>query len=163
MPSEYSNLNFVAKWDIANWRQKCEEQRKVALQWPAYDPRMSAVEEYGWKIGPWSVRLCLEIWKKPYVWHASAAIFEHIAYETVAFDKGPMAGAKVEVPQDALLAVSSWVEEHHEQARFLMGEMLGPYLTPGDKHQPAQEFDGLWCKHWSVRYDGPETWKRNQN
>ena len=163
MPSDYSNLNFVAKWDLDNWRERVESQRKIALQWPAYDKRMSAVEEYGFKLGPWSLRLVLEIWKKPYVWHASAAIFEQVAYETVAFDQGPMKGAKVEVPQDALLAVSSWVPEHVEQARFILGEVLGPILRPGDEHQRAEEFFGLWAMHHRVRYEGEEVWRKQQH
>jgi hypothetical protein len=163
MPSQYSNLNFHNRADIRRWKQLCEDQRHVALRWPAYDPRMSGVEEYGFRLGPWSLRLVLEIWYKPYFWHASAACFEQIGFETVPFEAGPMAGAKVEVPQDALIAVSSWEPEHFEQARYIMAEMVGPYLTPGDKFQPAEERKGLWALHWRIRYDGPESWKRNQN
>lgn len=69
----------------------------------------------------------------------------------------------MEIPQDALLAVKSWHPEHFEQARFLMAEMLGPYLTSGDKHQPAEEHEGLWALHHRVRYDGPSTWKGKQH
>lgn len=162
MPSEFSNLNFVDKFDLANWREKCADQRKIALTCPAFDPRMSSVQEYGFKIGPWSLRLVLEIWKRPYLWHASAAIVEHVSYETIAVDEGIYKGLKVEVPQDALLAVSSWVDEHFQQARFLMAEMMGEYLRPGDKHQPAEEHVGLWALHWRIPFDGPKTWKKRQ-
>jgi hypothetical protein len=163
MPSQYSNLNFSNKYDIATWKEKCAEQRKIALMYPAYDLRMSGVEEYGWTIGPWSVRLVLEVWKKPYLWHASAAIIEHIGYETVTVNDGLYRGSHLEVPQDALLSIASWHLEHHEQSRFLMAEMLGEYLKAGDKHQPAEERDGLWCKHWRLRYDGPKVRQEKQH
>lgn len=163
MPSEYSNLNFHNRADFKRWKKQCEEQRRIAQKWPAYNPRMGNVEEYGWRLGPWSVRLTLEIWRKPYVWHCSAAIFEQVALETVVFDNGPMAGAKVEVPQDALLMMSSWHYEHYEQARYIMGEALGPELKPGDNHQPAMEFRGNCALHWLVKYEGPETWRNAQH
>ncbi len=163
MPSTYSNLNFSDKYDLEKWQLRCAEQRAVAQQWPAYDRRMSSVDEYGFKIGPWSLRLVLEIWRKPYIWHSSAAIFEQIGYESVNIDKGFYAGSKVEVPQDALLAVTSWVPEHFEQARYLMAEALGPELKAGDKFQAAEEHQGLWALHWNVKYQGPERWKRKQH
>lgn len=163
MPSQFSNLNFYNGADIAKWKEQCADQRKVAETYPAYDARMSSVDEFGWKLGPWSLRLVLEIWQKPFLWHASAAIFEHIAYETVTIDQGLYKGAKVEVPQDALLALSSWHEEHHEQARFVLNEILGPILRPGDKHQPAEEFDGLWAKHVRTVYTGSRPWLKGQH
>lgn len=163
MPSSYSNLNFHDRWDLANWKEKCADQRKIAEEWPAYDPKMLGVEEYGWKIGPWSVRLTLDIWKKPYMWHASAAIVEHVAYETVTVNEGIYKGVSMEVPQDALLAVSSWVEEHHQQARFLLNEMLGPILRPDDKQQQALEHDGLWAKQVLVKYEGNAPWRKRQH
>ncbi len=163
MPSQYSNLNFHDKYDLEKWRERCAEQRGIAQQWPAYDARMSSVDEYGFRIGPWSLRLILEIWQKPYMWHSSAAIFEHIGYETMAISEGMYRGGKVEVPQDALLAVKSWVPEHFEQARYLMAEALGPELKAGDKFQVAEEHQGLWCLHWRIKYQEPEKWKEKQH
>ena len=163
MPSQYSNLNFVDKCDLANWKERCADQRKIAESWPAYDPRMIMCEDYYWKIGPWSVGLVLWIWQKPFMWDASATIAEHIGYETVAMDQGMYKGAKVEVPQDAMLAVSSWHPEHHEQARFLLNEILGPILRPGDKLQQATEVDTLFSKQALVRYEGDQPWKRKQH
>lgn len=161
--SSYNNLNFHGRADRRRFERICEDQRRIALRYPAYDRRMSGVEEYGTKIGPWSLRLLLETWTKPYWWHASAACFHQVGYETVPFDLGPLAGARVEVPQDALIAVQSWEPEHYEQARYIMAQLLGPYLKPGDKFQPAEERRGLWALHWKVRFEGPETWKNQQN
>lgn len=163
MSSDYANLNFHNRADIRRWQKLCEDQRRIALKWPAYDPRMSGVEEYGFRLGPWSLRLLLEIWAKSYWWHASAACIHQVGYETVPFDSGPLAGSRVEVPQDALIAVQSWEPEHFEQARYLMAEMVGPYLKAGDKFQPAEERRGLWALHWKIKYEGEESWRKHQN
>ncbi len=163
MASDYSNLNFFNGADVSRWKEQCEEQRKVALTYPAYDVKMGSVEEYGWKLGPWSLRLVLEIWKRPYMWHGSAACIEHIGYETVTADEGMYKGAKFEIPQDALLATRSWEPEHLQQARYILGELFGSILTPGDKHQLVQETLGLWAMHWRTKYIGKETWKEKQH
>lgn len=163
MPSSWSNLNFSDRADLSKWKERCADQRKVAETYPAYDKRMITCEEYQWKLGPWHLCLTLNIWKKPFVWNASAAIFEQIAYETVTVNDGPHKGLKMEVPQDALLAMSSWVEEHHQQARYILNEMLGPVLRPGDKQQQAVEYDGLFAKQVLVRYEGNRPWVGRQN
>lgn len=152
------SLDFADRADIRRWKKTCEDHRKIAERWPAYDRRMINVEEYKMELGPWRLVFCLEIWNKP-MWHGSASIQEQIAYETVT---GP-SGEKLEVPQDALLAISSWVPEHYEQARFILAEMFGPILRSGDKHQPAQEFIGLFTLQWRVPYEGEPKWKNRQN
>lgn len=169
MASDYSNLNFADQYDVANWKAKCEEQRRIAQRWPAYDPRMSTVEDYGWKLGPWSLRLVLEVWKSRrnelgnYVWHGSVACIDQIGYETVTINEGMHKGTKFEIPQDALLAVKSWEPEHFQQARYILAEMFGPILRPGDDHQQAVETLGLFTMQWRVKYEGPETWKQQQH
>lgn len=153
------NLNFIAKWDIETFKAKCADQRKIAQRYPAYDRRMGTVQEFHWRLGPWSLMFMLEVWKKPYHWHGSAAIMEQIGYETVT---GTL-GMKYEVPQDALLATKEWIDEHYEQARFILGEVFGDILRPGDKHQPATEYIGLTAMHWLVPYEGKKTWLTHQN
>lgn len=151
-------LNFFNNPDIARWKERCAEQRKIAETYPAFDKRMVTVEEYRWTLGPWTIMFMLEIWDKP-VWRASVSIQEQIAYETVELENK----AKIEVPQDALLAVSSWVPEHFEQARFILGEVFGPILRPGDDHQKALEFQGLMCLQWIIPFEGEKTWLKRQN
>jgi hypothetical protein len=159
MPSAYSNLNFHNRADIKRWKHQCAEQRRIALTWPAYDRGMLMVEEYGWKLGPWSLRLVLEIWQKPYFWHASAACFEQIAFETVT---GPN-GERFEVPQDALLKRDSWEPEHVEQADFILNEILGEFTRADDNSQQILIFDGLWARHMKLKFEGEETWKTKQH
>ena len=158
MASDYQNLNFANVRDITTWKERCAEQRKIALEWPAFDPQMSSIEEYGWKLGPWSLRLVLEIWKKPYMWHGSAAVIEHIGYEMVDTNVG-----KIGVPQDALLSRTSWHPEHEQQADFLLNGMFGGLIRANDKSQQILVFDGLWGRHIKFRYEGAETWKKKQN
>jgi hypothetical protein len=157
MPS--NNLNFANKFDVARFKAKCEDQRRIATKWPAYDARMAGVDVFGWLLGPWSLRFMLEVWQKPFVWHGSAAILEQIGYTT---ETGKL-GMKYEVPQDAMLSTSSWVEEHKEQARFILAEIFGEILRPNDKFQPANETIGLLCMHWHVLYEGKKYWLSRQN
>jgi len=146
-----SNLDFSDRPDIRRFKRKCEEQRKLAERYPAYDSRMGMVEEYGWRLGPWSLRFCLETWKRP-VWHGSAAIFEEVGAETVVPSK--WGSQVVEIPQDALLATTSWVPEHYQQARFILAQIFGPILRPGDQQQGALETVALWGLHWHVKHEG---------
>ena len=157
MPSSYSNLNFHDRADIAKWREKCADQLKIAQTYPCYDVRMCEVEQFGFKIGPWSLRLTLEIFEKPYMWHGSAAVIEQIGYETVHSKMGDLG-----IPQDALLSRSSWHPEHEQQADFLLNGMFGDLIRAGDNSQQILVFDGLWGRHIKFRYEGAETWKKRQ-
>ena len=159
MPSSYSNLNFSNRADIKRWKHKCEEQRRIALKWPAYQREMCDVEEYGWMLGPWSLRLVLEIFRKPYMWHASVAILEHIAYESVQGANGE----RFEVPQDALLSRTSWHPEHTEQADFILNGIFGDLIRANDNSQQVLIYDGLWARHFLTKYEGAETWRKTQH
>lgn len=150
-------LDFLDGGDIANWKQMAEDHRKIAEEYPAFSRAMVNVEDYWFKLGPWRIGFMLEIWSAP-MWVGSASIQEQIAFETVEMENGQ----KIEVPQDALLAVSSWTPEHFEQARFILGEVFGPILRPADDHQPALEFRGLMTMQWRVPFEGEKTWIRRQ-
>ena len=151
-----SDLSFVDQWDIARFKKKCVDQRRIAEQWPAYDRNMALVDEYRWRLGPWALSFMLEVWAEP-VWHGSAAILETIGYTTV----DPK--WRTEIPQDALLSINSWVPEHFEQARFILAEIFGPILKPGDQHQPALETKGVMALHWHVKYEGNRPWRKYQS
>lgn len=160
------NLSFIARWDSDKFKAKCRDQRRIAERWPAYDKRMGTVEEYACQLGPWHLVFLLEVWDEPAMWHGSAAILEQIGTQSVKFEQnnwGFKAGTIAEIPQDALLSIQSWVPEHFEQARFILAEVFGPILRPGDDHQQAEETTGLWALHWRVKYEGEKTWIKNQN
>jgi hypothetical protein len=143
-----TGLDFAGSWDIQAFRRKCAKQRKLATRYPAYDKNMAFVEEYRWRMGPWSLCFQLESWRQPAVWHGSAAVMEQIGYETLDLE------GRIEVPQDALLATSSWSPEHFEQARYILATIFGPLIRPGDDHQDALESTGLWALHVHLKYEG---------
>lgn len=155
-----NNLNFSDRMDVRRFKKKCEDQRRIAEKWPAYDRRMAAVEEYCWTMGPWRLIFMLETWSKP-VWHGSASVQEEIGTQTIVQSK--WGSEAVEIPQDALLATQSWHPEHFEQARFILAEVFGPILRPGDDHQRALETVGLMALHHQVPYEGERYWIRNQH
>lgn len=150
------SLDFLDGLDLSRWKQMCAEHRLIAERWPAYDRAMVTVEDYWFKLGPWRIGFCLEIWAKP-MWVGSTSIQEQIGYETVELTNKQ----KIEVPQDALLSISSWTPEHFEQARFILGETFGPILRPNDPHQAALEFSGLMTFQWRVPFQGEPTWRKN--
>ena len=152
-----TNLDFVARWDLDRFKKKCEDQRKLAEKWPAYDKRMAFVEDYRWQMGPWALAFMLETWGKEPVWHGSAAVVELVGHTTVDHK------LRMEVPQEALLATTSWDPEHFRQARYILAEVFGPILRPGDKHQPALETKALWALHHHVKHEGERTWLKLQH
>jgi hypothetical protein len=152
------SLDFLDSMDLSRWKEMAMDHRKIAAAYPCYDRRMISVEDYWFKLGPWRIGFCLEIWSLP-MWVGSASIQEQIGYETIELEgKG-----KIEVPQDALLSISSWTPEHFEQARFILGETFGPILRPGDDHQQALEYRGLFTLQHRVKYEGDMPWKRHQH
>lgn len=159
MASDYQNLSFHNRADIKRWRDICAEQRRVALRWPAYDPRMSSIEEYGFRLGPWSLRLVLEIWKKPYLWHASAACIHHIGYETFHGERGET----FEIPKDELIERAKWLPEHVEQADFLLNGIIGDLIRAEDNSQQVSIYDALYARHLTLKYEGEELWRTKQH
>lgn len=150
-------LDFVAQWDLSNWKKMAEDHRRIAATYPAFDRQMvSCVEDYYFKLGPWRVGFMLEVWSKP-VWVGSTSIQEQIGYETVELNNKQ----KIEVPQDALLSITSWTPEHFEQARFILAGVFGPILRPGDDHQPALEYRGLMTFQWRVPFEGEKHWLKH--
>lgn len=142
-----SNLDFVANWDLEGFKRQCVEQRALALRYPAYDKGMAQVEEYHWRLGDWSLGFMLETWGDP-LWHGSAAVLD-VPYKT-----DPT--LRLEVPKPQPLFIDDWDADHFAQARFLLAEMFGPIIRPGDNSQRAQEALGALAMHWYVRHDYPE-------
>jgi hypothetical protein len=151
-----TGLDFIAKWDIESFKKKCAKQRGIAQRFPAYDRNMVLIDEYRWKMGPWHLMFMLETWnKRRQVWHGSAAVLELIGHTPVEdVPEQRDLKYKLEVPQEAWLATCSWEPEHFEQARYILAEVFGPILRPGDDHQQALETTGLWSLHHHLKYEG---------
>ena len=56
------------------------------------------------------------------------------------------------VPKPRILFTRDWDRDHKAQARFLLAEMFGPILKPGDKYQQADETLDDLEMHWTVSY-----------
>jgi hypothetical protein len=117
--------------------------RKHAKNHPVIDPRRAADPSFGFNFGAWHCRLTLDSFlekEKPH-WHASTSIMEEVGEEPVVLENGIVAS----MPQDALLAVKSWTEEHSKQAEFLLGELLAHAILFED--QQVLVADGLFARH----------------
>lgn len=145
-----TNLSFLDKYDLARFMTICEDMRKVAGTWPAFDEAMKFVEDYRRKIGPWIITFYLKIWDDKPMWVGKANVIEQVGWRT---EEGDM-GVKFEVPQDGFLMLESWEPEHFDQARYILSSVFGPILRPGDEHQPAAETKGPFCLWWEVPYEG---------
>lgn len=136
-----SNLDFIAGWDIGEFKRQCIAHREVARRFPAYDKEMATLDDYHWILGDWSLSFLLETWAKP-VWHGSVAVLD-VPYKVNTI-------IRVDLPAPQPLWTKDWDEDHFKQARFLLAEMFGPILRPGDKSQHATDTVGPMALHWHV-------------
>lgn len=103
--------------EIAKWKETCKRQRDLARRHPCYDPRMSMLDDYGVRLGPWSLQLTYETFLKPPMWHASISLIKQIGDELVYGTDGvPL----FEVPKEGVLAIDDWTQEDYSEARDLL-------------------------------------------
>lgn len=121
------NLNTA---EIAEWKETCKRQRDIARCNPCTDPRMVPLDDFGVRLGPWALRLTLDAFLKPPMWHGSVSLFKKIGDETVY---GPDGVPIFEVPQEGLLAVESWSREDYDEARELLGNLFGSLINHADQ------------------------------
>jgi hypothetical protein len=135
--------NFLDQADYALWKRRCTRQRYIAARNPCYDEGMVTCVDFEIACGPWNLRLVLETFVNPPIWHANISYFKQIGNETI-YDKAT--GLPVfEAPQDALLCVKEWTGEELDVARSLLADLFGPLLI--DKDQPVLERQGFFALH----------------
>jgi hypothetical protein len=136
--------NFLDKEEYAQWKWRCTKQRFIAARHPCYDGAMATCTDYEVHCGPWNLRLVLETFCAPAIWHANISYFKQIGNETI-YDK--VTGLPIfEVAQDALLCVKDWNHEELDVARSLLGDLLGPLIAAKD--QRVIERKGFFALHW---------------
>ena len=136
--------NFLDAADYKEWKRRCTKQRYIAARNPCYDGAMVTCIDYELHCGPWNLRLVLETFCEPAIWHANISYFKQIGNETI-YDK--CTGLPVfEAPQDALLCVKDWTHEELDIARSLLGDLMGPLIA--GKDQPMIERQGFFALHW---------------
>lgn len=163
MASQFSNLSFWDRADRRRWKVACEDARRIAKQWPAYHPRMIMVEEYQRRLGPWRTIFCLETYLPRPCWTGSASILEQVAERRIVIPSGRLKGGYFDAPDDDYLMVKQWEPQHFEQARFLLAELFGELIRPGDNNQRCEESQSDHLLVWRVPFEGPKYWMERQN
>lgn len=152
--SECGMRNFLDSTEFAEWKRRCIRQRYIAAKNPCYEDVMATCVDYEVSCGPWNLRLVLETFTHPAIWHACISFFKQIGNETV-YDK--CTGLPLfEAPQDALLCVKDWNHEELDVARSLLGDLMGPLIA--SKDQKMIERKGFFALHWIT--DAEEVNKR---
>jgi hypothetical protein len=116
--------------EIAKWKETCKRQRDIARTNPCYDPRMVLLEDFSVRLGPWMLRLTLDTYLKPPMWHGTVALMKQLGDETVY---GPDGMPIFEVPQEGIVAVESWTREDYSEARDLLGDLFGSLINHVDQ------------------------------
>ena len=165
MPSSFSNLNFLDRADRRRWQRMCQDARNIAREYPAYDYRMMMCEEYARQLGPWYTIFALETFLKKPCWVGSASILEQVGERRIVIPDGPLKGGFYDAPKDEYLTIAQWEPEHFEQARFLLAELFGELIRPGDDSQRCEEtaLPQMHTMIWQVPYEGPKYWQERQH
>lgn len=137
--------HFLDKDDYREWKRRCTRQRYIARTNPCDESAMATCTDFEISCGhEWNLRLCLERYVQPAVWHASISHFKTIGNETV-FDK--LTGLPIfEQEQDALILVKDWSGEELDVARSLLGDLMGPLIA--GRTQQVIERKVFFALHW---------------
>ena len=141
--------NFLDRDEYAMWKRRCTKQRYIAARNPCYDEGMVTCLDYEVHCGPWNLRLVLETFTVPPIWHANISYFKRIGDETV-YDK--VTGLPMfETAKRALLLVKDWDHEEIDTARSLLGDLMGPLLVSQDI--PVTEDQKVFAMHWIIKLE----------
>lgn len=133
-----------APGDAEALRELCLKARKAAKNNPCFRPIDVGNERLEFRFGKWFLRCSIDKFSanKVPTWHGSVSILEEVGEQDVQLESGIV----IKVPQDAMLSTQSWSDEHKKQAKFLLGELLGPVIL--DEGQQVTEHTGLFALHW---------------
>lgn len=134
--------------DADKLKELCNSARKAAKSHPCLTPIDVGDERFEFRFGSWFCRICVDAFKKPRTWHASASVLEVVGEQPQQLASGII----VNLPQEAMLATESWKPEHFKQARYLLGELFAPLIV-GEK-QVVHEQTGLFALHYITEYRG---------
>jgi hypothetical protein len=134
--------------DAEALREACATLRKRAKNDPCVNQQQAVSPKYSFKFGPWHLSLTIDLYTEVKAWHGSVACLDQVGEVPVQFPGGMVAY----VPQDAILSVHSWDDEHKKQADFLLGELMGSLIT--DAQQQVKVTDGLFARHWETPFKG---------
>ena len=128
--------------DAEALRDQLTKLRKYAANNPCHRPIEATDPAHSFKFGPWHISFTLDAWNDKRMWHGSVAVLEQVAEQPTQFPNGLIAY----VPVDAMITTQSYSDEHKAQAKFLLGELMGPYIR--EATTPVHEHTGLMAIHW---------------
>lgn len=142
--------NFLDSNEYAQWKGRCKEQRRIAAENPCTEGAMATCIDFEVDCSPrWHLRLVLERYVEPPIWHASISQSKDIGDDTV-YDK--TTGLPIfDVPREGLVIVNEWTPEELDVARSLLGDLMGPLVARPD--QRVLEAQRLFAMHWITNED----------
>lgn len=120
----------------------CLRARKRAKTDPCFTPNQAADPKFSFRFGPFNCSLTLDAWGPHKQWHGSAACLQEVGTEPVQLQSGIIA----QQPVEAIVHVGHWSDDEKKQADFLLGEIMGPFIT-GEKQQVVVTA-ALFATHW---------------
>lgn len=114
-------------------------------------------------LGPWRAIFLLATYLPKSEWQGSVSLLEQVGYKRVIIPDGKFKGGWFDRPDDEYLPLKQWEREHWEQARFILAELFGDIIRPGDNSQRAVEVDSENVLAWRVPYEGEPKWLSTQN
>lgn len=138
------NLNTE---ELAQWRSTCKKMRALARENPCYDIRMVMLDDYGTRLGPWNLRLVLLTCIKPAIYQASVSLIKEIGDELVYDEHGvPL----FDVPKAGIVCVDDWTHEDLDEARSLLGDLMGPLINREDQRVNEGYVKGGMALNWTT-------------
>jgi hypothetical protein len=136
------NLN---REEIAKWKETCKRQRDIARCNPCTEIPMTILDDFGVRLGPWSLRLFLAAYMKPPMWQGSVCLIKTIGDELVyGADGVPI----FEVPKEGIVCVDDWTQEDYSEARDLLGDLFGPLINHPDQKVMEGSVKGGMALTW---------------
>jgi len=104
---------------------------------------MALMECYAFPLGPWTLRLTLDRFTAPSAWHASISYMQEIGSHEVRDEQGHV---MFDAPEEGMMRAEQWDKETYDNARDLMGDLMGP-LIRGETQRVVEARFGF-AMHW---------------
>ena len=131
--------------ELAQWRATCKKMRQEARNYPCDDIRQAIDQRFSHRLGPWNLNLVLLTCMKPAMYKASISLIKEIGDELVYDEKGvPL----FDVPQAGIVCVDDWTHEDLDEARHLLGDLMGPLINHQDQKVNEARATGGMCLNW---------------
>lgn len=129
--------------EYETFKRVCAHARKVAKESPCYHVGMALMPCYGFKLGPWNLRLTLDRFCAPSAWHGSVTYMQEIDTRRVTDAQGHYL---FDVPEEGMTRAEQWDNDVYQTARDLLGDLFGELIH--GEHQQIRESRVGFGLHW---------------